>query len=594
MNLLRKLPIRGQMYLIAALTVSVIIVILLFNYSRSAAYLTKNNEMYTRDISNQLEQTILSNYDVIKWLTYNVAYNQSIQDYLLDEDPLTKYQRFPTLKNLFINLTTVKSGVLDLIVRGKNGDSFSLQGFSTEQFGNFMPKRADSFFSNVTECPSGSIERYCFAVGTNIFSSNIHNRYTSEIGQIIVVIDATTLTGGYDLKTLQPGTTVYLLDRSNTIFMSNDRDKIGKPFQLPSGEDKSGLVRVDGKLAHIQIKDIPQIGGKFVRVIPDDVFFKDIRKLRKQTLIAVGIGVLLLLIPFLFILNNMILPLRKLYYYMRINHQGDLNRRLDLSGSAEAEVIGVRYNQMLSNVQDLTEQLVDSKERLLTSEIEKKRAEYDFLKSQVNPHFLYNTLDTIRGLASERGVPEIREMTGALSRIFRYSIKGNDAVPLSEEIRIVVAYMNIQEVRFSHRFELNCHIPEPLMQLKVPKMILQPIIENAVYHGLEPRYEKGTLSVSAKLDESGQDLILTVQDDGVGMDKEQLERILQQLNPSGEVAAASEDGSKGVGLANVHNRLQYLYEHPYGIDIWSKEKAGTIVTLRIPVQTEMRQPCIEQ
>ncbi|REE85328.1 two-component system sensor histidine kinase YesM [Paenibacillus taihuensis] len=589
MNLLRKLPIRGQMYLIAALTVSVIIVILLFNYSRSAAYLTKNNEMYTRDISSQLEQTILSNYDVIKWMTYNVAYNQSIQDYLLDEDKLSKYQRFPTLKNLFINLSTVKSGILDFIVSGKNGDWFSLQGYSTEQFGNFMPKRADSYFSNVKECPSGSIMRYCFAVGTNIFSSNIHKRYTSEIGQIIVLIDATTLTGGYDLKTLQPGTAVYLLDRGNTIFMSNEREKIGQPFELPKDEVKSGLVRIDGKLNHIQIKDIPQIGGKFVRVIPDDVFFQDIRKLRKQTLIAVGIGVLLLMIPFLFILNNMILPLRKLYYYMRINHQDDLNKRVDLSGSAEAEVIGTRYNQMLSNVQDLTDQLVDSKERLLTSEIEKKRAEYDFLKSQVNPHFLYNTLDTIRGLASERGVPEIREMTGALSRIFRYSIKGNDVVPLSQEIRIVEAYMNIQAIRFSHRFELSCHVPGELMQLKVPKMILQPIIENAVYHGLEPRYEKGKLTVTAMLDESGQDLIITIQDDGVGMNEEQLACIRKQLDLSREAAAASEEGSHGVGLTNVHNRLQYLFEHPYGIEIWSKEKAGTTVTLRIPVQMEMNE-----
>ncbi|WP_308636215.1 sensor histidine kinase [Paenibacillus silvisoli] len=589
MNLLRKLPIRGQMYLIAVLTMAVIIAILLFNYSRSAAFLTKNNEVYTNDIFGQIEQTILSNYDVIKWLTYNVAYNKSVQDYLLDEDPLSKLQRYPTLRNLFINLSTVKPGILDFIVIGHNGESFSLQGSTQTLFGNFMPERADSYFSNIQTCKTFGLERSCFAVGTNIFSSDIHNRYTSDIGQMVLIIDASTLTGGYDLKSLQPGTSVYLLDRGNTIFMSNDRDQIGQPFELPAGSEESGVVRLNGKLNHVQVKALPEIGGKIVRLIPDDVFFQDIRNLRKQTLIALAVGILLLMVPFVFILNNMILPLRKLYHYMRINKKDDLNKRVDLYGSAEAEVIGIRYNQMLSDVQHLTEQLVDSNDRLLKTEFEKKRAEYDFLKSQVNPHFLYNTLDTIRGLASEREVPEIRDMTRALSRIFRYSIKGEDAVPLSEEIQIARAYMNIQMIRFSGRFDFSAAVEESLMQVKVPKMILQPIVENAVYHGLEPRYERGTLTVSAALalDSSGrQDLLLTVADDGVGMSDEKLADIRQLLEGGRLAAQEHSEKDGGVGLLNVHNRLQFLFEGHYGIEIQSKERAGTVVTLRIPVQTE--------
>ncbi|SDX45440.1 sensor histidine kinase [Paenibacillus sp. CF384] len=586
MNVLRKLPIRGQMFLIAALTMGMIIAILLFNYSRSAAFLTKNNEVYTNDMFSQIEQTILSNYDVVKWLTYNVAYNKSIQDYLLDEDPLSKLQRYPTLRNLFINLSTVKPGILDFLIIGKNGETFSLQGSTLSQFNVKMPKKADSYFSAIQTCKNIGLERYCFAVGTNIFSSDIHNNYTNEIGQIILLIDATTLTGGYDIKSLQPGTSVYLLDRNNTIFMSNARDKIGQPFHLPSDEADNGIVQVDGKLQHIQVKELPQIGGKFVRLIPDDVFFKDIRKLRKQTMIALGIGILLMIIPFVLILNNMILPLRKLYHYMRIHHKDDLNKRLDLQGSTEAEVIGIRYNQMLSDVQDLTEQLVDSNERLLKSEIEKKRAEFDFLKSQVNPHFLYNTLDTIRGLASERGVPEIREMTGALSRIFRYSIKGQDTVLLSDEIRIAEAYMNIQMIRFSNRFTFQCDIPESLRSAVVPKMILQPLVENAVYHGLEPRYEQGKLTITAHYDlNSGHDLIVTVSDDGVGIDEKRLARLRYQLHSDRQVKPDAAK-SAGVGLMNVHHRLQFHYGHDYGLDIWSKENRGTVVTIRIPVQME--------
>ncbi|SFT16511.1 sensor histidine kinase [Paenibacillus sp. BC26] len=587
MNVLRKLPIRGQMFLIATLTMGLIIAILLFNYSRSAAFLTKNNEVYTNDMFSQIEQTILSNYDVVKWLTYNVAYNKSIQDYLLDEDPLSKLQRYPTLKNLFINLSTVKPGILDFLIIGKNGETFSLQGSTLNQINVTMPKKADSYFSAIQTCKNIGIERYCFAVGTNIFSSDIHNRYTNEIGQIVLLIDATTLTGGYDIKSLQPGTSVYLLDRNNTIFMSNVRHKIGQPFSFPSNGLESGIVELDGELQHIQVKELPQIGGKFVRLIPDDVFFKDIRKLRKQTVIALTVGILLLLIPFFLILNNMILPLRKLYHYMRIHHKEDLNKRVDLQGSAEAEVIGIRYNQMLSDVQDLTGQLVDSNDRLLKSEIEKKRAEFDFLKSQVNPHFLYNTLDTIRGLASERGVPEIREMTGALSRIFRYSIKGQDTVSLSDEIRIAEAYMNIQMIRFSHRFAFKHEIPESLKGTIVPKMILQPLVENAVFHGLEPRYEQGTLTITAHYDlNSGHDLILTVSDDGIGMSEEKLAGLKTRLHARNRGTDSGKEA--GVGLLNVHHRLQFQYDQDYGLDIWSRENQGTVVTIRIPIQMEGR------
>jgi two-component system sensor histidine kinase YesM len=582
MNILRKLTIRGQMYLIATLTIIVIVVILLFNYYWSASFLTKNNEVNTNDIFSQMEQTILSNYDVIKWLTYNIAYNKSIQDYLLDNDPLSKLQRYPTMKNLFVNLFTVKPGILDFVVIGKNGNSFSLQGSKISQFGDFMPEKANSYFSEIKTCRTlEGIEVFCFAVGTNIFSSDINNLYASEIGRVMLIIDASTLTGGYNLKSLQPGTSVYLLDRKNTIFMSNNREKIGQPFELPNLQDQSGSVRLNGELTHIQVKNLPQFDGKVVRLINDDVFFKDIRQLRQQTLLALTVGILLLMIPFFLILNNMILPLRKLYNYMKITGKDDLNRRIDLRGSTEAKVIGLRYNQMLYDVQDLTHRLVDSNERLLKTEIAKKRAEFDFLKSQVNPHFLYNTLDAIRGIASERDVPEIREMTRALSRIFRYSIKGHDFVALKDEIRIVEAYMTIQTIRFSHRFEFHCQIPEDLMNFVVPSMILQPIVENAVYHGLEPRYEKGILTISAHLDRiHGQDLVISIKDDGVGMDATKLDIYrLVLLKPEQET---DHDKSSGIGLSNVHNRLRFLYGDKYGLDIISKEKEGTVVTVRIP------------
>lgn len=585
MNVFRKLPVRRQMYLIAALTLIIFVMVLWFSYNRSASLLTDNNEAYTNDIFSQMEQTIMSNYDVIKWLTYNIAYNKSVQDYLLNEDMLQKIDDYPTIKNLLLNLTTVKPGILDFIIMEKNGQTFSLQKSDIADYGNFMPAKADSYFSEMRPCvSSGGMERFCFAVGTNIFSSNINKQYSSEVGRIIILVDSSTLTGGYDLKSLQPGTSVYLLDRANTIFMSNDRTMIGQKLAIPELANKSGIVRLDGELTHIQMDELPMIGGKIVRMIPDAIFFKDIRKLRKETLLVFAMGVALLAVPFLLIVSNMIGPLRKLYREMKISGSEDFHKSIELYGSVEAVGIGNRYNQLLSGIDDLTRQLMASHERLLKSEIERRRSELNFLKSQINPHFLYNTLDSIRGIALERGVPEINEMTRALSRIFQYSIKGRDIVPLKDELQIMEAYMKIQMIRFSNRFAYTCDISEEMLVCSIPKMVLQPIVENAVYHGLEPRYQKGMLRLSAYADpERKQDVIITVQDDGVGMDEETLARCQALLRRDGrEETDDRSEQSRNIGMANAHYRLQYLYGREYGLQIASKEQEGTVVTLRLP------------
>lgn len=591
MNFLRKLTIRQQLFIIAYLILIFFMLIFTVSYKINAEIVTKNNENYTNALFYQMEQTIYSNNAVLQSLTTNIAYNQLVQTYLIEEDHLEKFEMYENIHNFLLNLSVVQPGIIDFVIIGNNNNTFSLSPSTSwvRRLGDFYPDGAISYFSNMENCNFIDPRKACFAVGSNIYSTDMKH-YRKKIGKIVILVETDAIIGGSELNFGEQNSSIFLLDRSNTIFLSNDNTMLGKGFHIPELDlDHTGTIikaNIDGEIQHIQIEDLPHIGGKMVRLIPDDVFFRDIRYLRRITMIISTIAFLFLAIPFFIILNNLVRPLQRLYNYMEIVKLDDLSKQISLEGSQEIEVIATRFNQMMDEFNFLTVKLLDSNERLYVAQLEMKEAEYAFLKSQINPHFLYNTLDSICGIASEHGVMEIREITRSLSKIFKYSIKGSEFVTLQEELLIVQAYMQIQFIRFSGRFGYECLVPNELMDCVVPKMILQPIVENAVYHGLEPRYKPGKLTLSAYLSDSRK-LIIVIADDGVGMDLNTLKALNEGLMNSHPSEISSEPVS--IGLLNVNNRLKFLYGQDYGITLQSEQNKGTNVTLKLSLQVKERE-----
>jgi sensor histidine kinase YesM len=203
------------------------------------------------------------------------------------------------------------------------------------------------------------------------------------------------------------------------------------------------------------------------------------------------------------------------------------------------------------------------------------------LKAQINPHFLYNTLETISSLAKIHGVRDISRMTASLSHIFRYSITGEeDTVPLRYEVRSVEHYLRIIQVRYGDRMTFRIDVPEPLLDGKVLKLILQPLVENAVQHGIEPKTGPGQVSVSAALEDGK--LRLTVADDGVGIGIDRLMELRRQLESSGEAHRSPAAGSGGIGLLNVKERLWLAYRDEASFRLDSVENKGTTIELTLP------------
>lgn len=215
-----------------------------------------------------------------------------------------------------------------------------------------------------------------------------------------------------------------------------------------------------------------------------------------------------------------------------------------------------------------------------------KQSQINALQSQINPHFLYNTLESIRGQAIIEEADEIAKMVEALSTLFRYSISQKDyLVTLRDEINNIKNYFSIQNYRFNNKFKLNINLDEEdneVFDYYLPKLTIQPIVENAIYHGLETKAEEGKVIIDIIQTKSR--LLITISDDGSGMDADTLETINQKI--CGEGFAVEEEQSSlrnGIALANVNNRIKIIFGEDYGIKLYSTLDLGTDVEITLPI-----------
>lgn len=224
-----------------------------------------------------------------------------------------------------------------------------------------------------------------------------------------------------------------------------------------------------------------------------------------------------------------------------------------------------------------------TKRREVSTALADTQAEIDALQSQINPHFLYNTLDAIRGQALIDDSPVIADMTEALSILFRYSIsRTGNLVTLREEFRCIEKYLMIQQFRFSGKFQYVRDVDPNLLSCLIPRLTLQPIVENAIYHGLETCPEGGIITLS--LEQSGGYLVIRVSDNGIGMTESQLLSINEKLRVSTLVSVplSSKKGSS-IALGNVNRRIRLTFGDEYGLSVSSAPNIGTDVEVLLPI-----------
>ncbi|MDZ4197248.1 MAG: sensor histidine kinase, partial [Candidatus Izemoplasmatales bacterium] len=286
---------------------------------------------------------------------------------------------------------------------------------------------------------------------------------------------------------------------------------------------------------------------------------------------VIFVGALLLSLGFSVILSKQISdPLNKLKNHMAHIEGGNMMSEVHVVGQKEVVLLSKNFNHMIAEIRQLLDRLVQEQK-------EKRKSEFLALQTQINPHFLYNTLDSIVWLAENNQNKEVVEMVIALSRFFRISIsRGKNVISVKDELEHAKQYLHIQKIRYNKKFDYEFIVQPNVYQFSVVKLILQPIIENAIHHGIHSEFESGKIRISAYT--TGKKLIFEVENNGYGITPERIQELMQNMR--------SEEQANSVGLRNVYQRLQLYYGEEADVQIISEQDQMTNVKLIVPCRKD--------
>ncbi|WP_139903460.1 sensor histidine kinase [Clostridium thermarum] len=327
------------------------------------------------------------------------------------------------------------------------------------------------------------------------------------------------------------------------------------------------IYDTDGELRSVTVNTSYYTYWKLVGVSFMDEIISARRNIVHYIRWSIIFGIIFFLIIGIFVSAKISKPIRELERSMRLVEKGNFDIHINVTGEEEVVKLSNTFNKMVTRIRELMDQIVLEQEA-------KRKSEFEALQSQINPHFLYNTLDSIVWMAENEKQEDVVTMVTALAKLFRISIsKGKNIITVEQEIEHARNYLIIQKIRYKNKFDYEIHVQEEALRYKTLKLILQPVIENSIYHGIEYMVDKGLIKISAEIVHNK--LLFTVSDNGLGMPPEVLESLLSKESKSNK--------GSGVGVKNVHERIQLSFGKEYGLQIESEQEVGTIVKLLLPL-----------
>ena len=461
----------------------------------------------------------------------------------------------------------------DTIVSTESGKTWDRNAVMSEKwFQRAKDGEGDFFFTGPHRDSTGSGD-YVISYSTIINYGGINRDAT----QSVLLIDLNFNAVAELSESAHPSKTGYIY------IISNDGDLVYHPkeLQIDEGIFKEDLESVKEHIfgSYITsfesrerltiIQTVEQTRWRIVGIAFMDELLEPLNPFRLSLYTMMIIFVLIAVLLSRAISKRITKPLRELEMNMRSVQDGNFTISEPKGGSKEVASLSHSFQLMVEQIEDLMQ-------RIRTTEALKRQRELDALQAKINPHFLYNTLDSVVWMAETGNNQGVVKMVTALANLFRISIaKGHDTITLKEELAHVKSYLEIQSMRYKDKFSFSIILPQELENAPTIKLLIQPIVENSIYHGIKYLQEEGIITIEAKAIE--ENIAIEIRDNGVGMTPETLSSLLDKDSEHRHLS----DGN-GIGLLNIDERIKLSYGNEYGLSIVSELDEGTSVTITIP------------
>ena len=397
-------------------------------------------------------------------------------------------------------------------------------------------------------------------------------RFTKPLGYIVVNVRADHFRGAFRTQEGLNGI-LYVLDRNGTTLFDSAGGETGTTFDGA----RYGITEIEEAGSNdsyvINMRTSERTGYRFINIVSREVIRREAGSIRRSLFGILAACVALALVISFVSARMLSRRINRLVQKMRRLDVGEFNVTTDVKGNDEISYLEESFNSMITRLDKHIQ-------TAYVYQLESKTAELKALQAQINPHFLFNTLESIRFNALEHQDADTAKMIHLLGNLFRWNIQSPDLfVELRQEIDYAGTFIELQKLRYADAFDFETVVPQKLLNLGTPKFIVQPLVENAIKHGQKGVSSGGIIRITAG-EEPGDTLVITVEDNGHGMDEATVRRITERLDQP----EAEGDDHYSIGLSNVHQRIRILFGEPYGLTIESEPGVRTAVIIRMPAK----------
>lgn len=547
------------------------ILLLLFIVTAVFIMNSYNAKKITRDNTLQLNENVLTQlvgkmdemFISMQNLMLSVAYNPVVYTYYKEEEKRPLMQ--DDLKDVLINTLITDDYISGIELYNMEGNK--LLGVGKRYTSIVSPEDINTieYSEQILADDGGNIK---YAIYYPIYDlKNV--QYFTKLGICVFYLSVDNITDFLNEVSITDHTYLYVVDKEFNLIAQNMIAQKDKDFFQN--------LKITKSRYYVSEMKIDRNGWTIISYVPITELFQGLDFLNKEMkmLYFFSIGILILLVYFCY--KAVINPLHQIDLFVKRNST-HTEERMDYKSRNEIGTLTRNLNRMLDERDTMNRQIQDSQKKIYETQLAKKQMEILAYRNQINPHFLYNTLECIRAMAMYQGCENVSELTVALSNVLRYAVKGENIVRIKDELNYIQEYSKIIECRFS-KIKICLEADETLLEKKMVRLILQPLVENAVFHGLEPMIDGGKVLI--KVYRSNEErkrewIYLGVEDNGCGIAEQRLQDICNSMR-NDEIG--KENGNQSIGLVNIYQRLKLTYNNNMELFITSERGKGTKVVI---------------